>query len=276
MIATLSDVLPKARRERYALPGLVVLGWEDALAFARAGTAEGQAVILQAGPGCRRHTPLPILGAMFGHLARTTDVPVVAHLDHSTDIDECEAAIDAGFSSIMFDGSRLPLEENIARTRAVVEMARARGVSVEGEVGFVGYDDGEASARTSPDEARAFAEGTGVDALAVSVGNVHLQTSAKAQIDLDALAAVEAATDVPLVLHGASGMPQEMREHLAHETAVCKFNVGTELRQVFGQALRKELSAHPQRFDRIEILSEVVEPMTEAARRLIFSLGPRR
>jgi fructose-bisphosphate aldolase, class II len=275
MIATLSDVLPAALKGGYALPGLVVLGWEDAVAFARAAEATQMPVIIQAGPGCRKHTPIPVLGAMFRYLAERSDVPIVAHLDHSTDLGECEEAIDAGFSSVMFDGSRLPLAENIRQTRAVVEMAHARGISVEGEIGFVGYDEGEASARTSPAEARAFAEGTGVDAMAVSVGNVHLQEAPRAEIDLDALRAIEAVTSVPLVLHGASGIPYAMRRQLARGSNVCKFNIGTELRQVFGRALREGLAAQPDRFDRIAILSEVVGPMTLAAQGMIRDLGPQ-
>jgi len=273
VIATLADVLHPALANGHALPGLVVLGWEDAVAFTRAAEAAGQPVILQAGPGCRQHTPLPVLAAMFRHLADTASVPVVAHLDHSTDLAECEAAIRAGFSSVMYDGSRLPLDENIRRTREVVQMAHAGGISVEGEVGFVGYDEGEASARTTPADARAFAEASGVDAMAVSVGNVHLQKRPQAEIDLAALAAIEAVTDIPLVLHGASGIAHAMRRHLAAQTAVCKFNVGTELRQIFGASLRAGLAAHPDRFDRIEILSEVIEPLSEAARGLIADLA---
>lgn len=273
MIATLAEVLAPARAGRYALPGLVVLGWEDAVAFVRAGEAERAPVILQAGPGCRKHTPLPVLGAMFGHLAETTPVPVVAHLDHSRSLEECRAAIDAGFTSVMFDGSRLTLDENVRQTAEVVRMAHARGVSVEGEVGFVGYEAGEASARTAPHEARRFAEETGIDAMAVSVGNVHLQRSAKAEIDVGAVRAIEAVTGVPLVLHGASGIPAATRRWLAGNTRVAKLNVGTELRQVFGAALRAGLDRHPDRFDRIEILSEVVDPMTDAARRLLAELG---
>jgi fructose-bisphosphate aldolase class II len=275
MIATLADVLGPARAERRAVPGLVVLGWEDAIAFVRAGGAANLPIILQAGPSCRRHTPITVLGAMFRHLAEATPVPVVAHLDHSTDVDECRAAIEAGFTSVMFDGSRLPLEENIRLTAEVVEMARRHGVSVEGEVGFVGYNEGEASARTNPSEARAFAEKTAVDAMAVSVGNVHLQTEAKAEIDFGAVTAIEAVTNVPLVLHGASGIPSEMRRRLARETNVCKLNVGTELRQVFGTSLRAALARHPERFDRIEILQEVIEPLAFATARILHELDGR-
>ena len=275
MIARLDEVLQAALADGRAVPGFVVLGWEDAMAYAGAGSATGLPVILQAGPGARAHTPLSVLGAMFRHLAESVDVPVVAHLDHSTDIEECRAAIAAGFSSVMFDGSRLPFDENVTQTAAVVAMARDLGVSVEGEIGFVGYDGGEASARTRPEEARAFAAATGVDALAVSVGNVHLQSEARTAIDHAAVAAIGAATPVPLVLHGGSGIRVEDRRRLATGSAVCKFNIGTELRQVFGRALREGLARHPGRFDRIEILRDVVPPLQAEAERILRELAGR-
>ena len=273
MIATLAEVLAKAKAGNYAVAGLVVLGWEDACAFAKAGAEEGLPVILQAGPGCRTHTPLSVLGAMFRHLAETTPIPVVAHLDHSTSLDECRAAIEAGFSSVMYDGSSLPLEHNIRETAKVVAMARAAGVSVEGEVGFVGYDGAKASTLTCPEDARRMAEESGVDALAVSVGNVHLQRTQKADIDFEALARIEAVTRLPLVLHGGSGIPGPVRRKLARDSAVCKFNVGTELRQAFGAALRQGLARHPERFDRIAILKEAIDPLVAATRGVIAEIG---
>ena len=241
-LATLSQVLQPALHGGYAVAGLVVLGWEDARAYVAAAEAEGAPVILQAGPGCRAHTPLPVLAAMFRHLAEAASVPVVAHLDHGYSADDCRAAIDCGFSSVMFDGSQLPLAENIAQTRAIAEMAHAAGVSLEGEIGFVGYAAGAASHGTDPDEARRFALETDVDAMAISIGNVHLQEAQGAAINMDLLRAIEAVTQVPLVLHGSSGIPDATRRELALTTKICKFNVGTELRQVFGAALRQQLA----------------------------------
>jgi len=148
-----------------------------------AAEAAGCPVILQAGPGCRAHTPLPILGKMFRHLAQAASVPVVAHLDHGYTYDECSEALDSGFSSLMFDGSRKPLAENIAETAQIAKLAHDNAISCEGEIGFVGYDNGEASAGTDPDEAAIFARDTGVDAMAVSVGNVHLQQNASDGLD---------------------------------------------------------------------------------------------
>lgn len=273
-LVTLSDVLLPARDHGYAVAGVVVLGWEDARAYVRAAEAENLPIILQAGPGCRAHTPLPVLAAMFKALAEAASVPVVAHLDHGAALGECQAAIACGFTSVMFDGSRLPLEQNIAQTRAVAEMAHAAGVSCEGEIGFVGYAAGEASARTSAEDAARFATQTGVDAMAVSVGNVHLQTKQAAEIDVDAVRAIEAATRVPLVIHGGSGVPGAVRQSLARNTTVCKFNIGTELRMVFGAALRQSLAAAPLQLDRIALLSAVESPITEATRPILREIGP--
>jgi fructose-bisphosphate aldolase class II len=271
-LATLSEVLQPALDGGYAVAGLVVLGWEDARAYVAAAEAIGAPVILQAGPGCRAHTPLPVLAAMFRHLAEAASVPVVAHLDHGYSADDCRAAIDCGFTSVMFDGSQLPLAENIAQTRAIAQMAHGAGVSLEGEIGFVGYAAGAASHGTDPDEARRFAQETGVDAMAISIGNVHLQEAQGAAINMDLLRAIEAVTDVPLVLHGSSGIPDATRRALALTTKVCKFNVGTELRQVFGSALRQELAQNPDEFDRIALLSALEAPLTDAARRVIRNI----
>ena len=254
-VASLTDVLIPAREQGYGVAGLVVLGWEDACAFVEAAEELSVPVILQAGPGCRAHTPVSVLGPMFRSLAEQARVPVVCHIDHATTVEECQAGIDSGFTSVMIDGSCLPLAENIALTSAVTQMAGRHGVSVEAEIGFVGYDDGAVSHPTQPDEAAELVRQARPDALAVSVGNVHLQTSAETLIDRPALAAIEAVVDIPLVLHGSSGIRAEERRWLATSTSVCKFNVGTELRQAFGAALRDVLAENTAMFDRNQILS---------------------
>jgi fructose-bisphosphate aldolase class II len=270
--ATLSEVLQPALRDGYAVVGLVCLGWEDARAYVAAAEAEGTPVILQAGPGARAHMPLPVWAAMFHTLADGASVPVVSHLDHGTSVAECEEAIALGFTSVMFDGSRLPLDENIAQTRAITRMAHEAGVSCEGEIGFVGYAEGAASEGTDPDEAARFADETGVDAVAVSIGNVHLQTDQAAEIDRNRLARIEAVTDVPLVIHGGSGLPHDLRRDLAQNSTICKFNIGTELRMTFGAALREAVAARPDVFDRIALLSAVEDPLTQKAREVMRGL----
>ena len=271
-LVTLSDVLQPALRDGYAVGGLVTLGWEDMRAYVAAAEAENVPVILQAGPSCRAHTPLPVLGKMFRHLAENASVPVVAHLDHGYTFDDCQEALDSGFTSLMFDGSRLPLDENIAETARVVELARSAGISCEGEIGFVGYAEGEASAGTDPEEAARFARESGVDAMAISVGNVHLQQDHEGGLDEDRIRAIEAVTDVPLVIHGGSGVPPTQRTRLARGSSICKFNIGTELRMAFGQALRTAVNRDPARFDRVQILKDTHDPLVAATREVLRAL----
>jgi fructose-bisphosphate aldolase class II len=272
-LATLSEVLRPAIAGGYAVPGLVCLGWEDMRAYAMAAQAERAPVILQAGPSCRAHTPLPVLGAMFRTLAESVDVPVVAHLDHGYTFDDCRAALDAGFTSLMYDGSRKPLRQNIDETAAVAELAHGAGISCEGEIGFVGYSGGEESAGTDPDEAEIFARDSGIDAMAISVGNVHLQQDREGGLDVARIRAIEAKTDVPLVIHGGSGLPLAQRAELAATSRICKFNIGTELRMAFGAALRMAVAADPERFDRVAILKETEDPVMDAARAVIRGMG---
>ena len=272
-LATLSEVLQPALKNNYATGGLVVLGWEDARAYVAAAEAEGAPVILQAGPGCRAHTPLPVLGAMFRNLSEAASVPVVAHLDHGYTVEECREAIESGFTSVMFDGSRKPLAENIEMTAQIAAMAHAAGVSCEGEIGFVGYSDGENSLGTDPEEAVQFARQTNVDAMAISVGNVHLQQNHDADLNRERIAAIEAVTHVPLVIHGGSGVPPKVRANLARNTAICKFNIGTQLRMAFGQALRQSLESQPEQFDRVKLLEPTESPVQMAAQEAIRSVG---
>ena len=275
-LVTLAEVLQPALKGNYAVAGLVTLGWEDMRAFVAAAEAENCPVILQAGPGCRAHTPLPILGKMFRYLAEGASVPVVAHLDHGYTVEECREALESGFTSIMFDGSRKSLNENIDETAAIAEMAHKMGVSCEGEIGFVGYSGGENSAGTDPAEAAKFAKETGVDAMAISVGNVHLQQDKEGGLDIERIRAIEAVTTVPLVIHGGSGVPVEQRKLLATTSSVCKFNIGTELRMAFGAALREAVNADPDRFDRVTILKETHDPLVATTRQVLRAFQAQR
>lgn len=272
-LATLEDVLQPALKGNYAVGGLVTLGWEDMRAYAYAAQSIGAPVILQAGPGCREHTPLPILGRMYRHLAAEVDVPVVAHLDHGYTFDECSEALDSGFTSLMYDGSRKPLNQNIDETARIAELAHAAGISCEGEIGFVGYANGENSAGTDPEEAAQFARESGVDAMAISVGNVHLQQYKEGGLDLPRIQAIEAVTSVPLVIHGGSGVPVAQRTLLAQTSKVCKFNIGTELRMAFGAALRASVNSDPDQFDRAVILKATHDPVMTATQSVLRAFG---
>ena len=274
MLVTLRDTLQKALKYNYAVAGLVTLGWEDMMAYVEAAEQENCPVILQAGPSCRQHTPLPILGKMFNYLAENTSVPVVAHLDHGYSEEECKIAVDSGFSSIMFDGSRKSLNENIDQTAKICELAHNAGISCEGEIGFVGYSGGEGSAGTDPEEASRFALDTNIDAMAISVGNIHLQENKEGGLNEDRIRAIEEVTDIPLVIHGGSGVPVVQRTFLSQNSKICKFNIGTELRSSFGDALRKSVNKDPNRFDRVQILKDTHGPLVKKTRDVLKAFKP--
>ncbi len=273
-VKTLKEVLNKANKKKYAVAGLVVLGWEDALAYTQAADETGIPIILQAGPGCRKYTPVSILGKMFRYLADQTKTPVVCHIDHGYSVRECLEGIDNGFTSVMFDGSKLPIKQNIKITSSIVKIAHKSNVSVEGEVGFVGYNEGKMSIGSKIEEVELFAKESGADAIAISVGNKHLQTTKIAKIDFDKISAIEKITHSPLVLHGGSGIPSIIRKKLARNYNVAKFNIGTELRMLFGNTVRKNILRNKKSYDRIELLKPTIKEMTKLTKKIIFNIGP--
>ena len=272
---SLKKILNDANKNNYAVAGLVVLSWDDALAFTKAADETGMPIILQAGPSCRAHTPVSILGKMFRYLAEQTKTHICCHIDHGYTFRECVEGIDSGFTSVMFDGSKLPLKENIKITSRIVKKAHMDKVSVEGEIGFVGYDKGKSSKGTKPDEAISFAKNSGVDAMAISVGNTHLQTNKIAKINIEIIKQIQKSTSIPLVLHGGSGIPNRIRKKLAKETNVAKFNIGTELRMTFGNALRKQVKNNPRIYDRLKLLQPTIPEITKITKKIIKNFGPQ-
>ena len=272
---SLKKILNDANKNNYAVAGLVVLSWDDALAFTKAADETGVPIILQAGPSCRAHTPVPILGKMFRYLAEQTKTHICCHIDHGYTVRECVEGIDSGFTSVMFDGSKLSLKENIKITSRIVKKAHMANVSVEGEIGFVGYDKGKSSQGTIPDEAISFAKNSRVDAMAISVGNTHLQTNKIAKIDIEIIKQIQKFTSTPLVLHGGSGIPNRIRKKLAKETNIAKFNIGTELRMTFGNALRKQVKNNPKIYDRLQLLKPTIPEITKITKKIIKNFGPK-
>ena len=230
-------------------------------------------MILQAGPGCRENTPIPILGKMFRYLAEQSSSPVVCHIDHGYSLEECQMGIDNGFTSIMYDGSKLELNENIERTARIVELGHKAGISVEGEIGFVGYNEGKKSLKTNPNEAKKFADETHCDAMAISVGNIHLQVDKNTNVDIQDILAVQNLTDTALVLHGSSGIEASLRAKIAKETNVCKFNIGTELRKTFGDSLRFSMKKNPNIYDKIQLLSLTTSDIKKATKKVLENLS---
>jgi fructose-bisphosphate aldolase class II len=270
----LTTLLKKANKNNYAVAGLVVLGWEDALAYTQAADETGIPIILQAGPSCREHTPVPILGKMFRYLADQTKTHICCHIDHGYSLKECKEGMDNGFTSVMFDGSKLPLSKNINASLSIVKLAKSYKVSVEGEVGIVGYHNGKISEGTKVNEAKRFVDESGVDAIAISVGNTHLQTNKIAKIDIKKIIDLQNVINIPLVLHGSSGISNAMRRKIAKTTNVAKFNIGTELRLIFGNSLRANILQDKDVFDRLKILKPTIKEIKKVAMKVILNIGP--
>ena len=270
----LKKILNDANKNNYAVAGLVVLGWDDALAFTQAADETGIPIILQAGPSCRAHTPIPILGKMFRHLASQTKTNICCHVDHGYTLDECYEGIDSGFTSVMFDGSKLSLKQNIKLSKKIASRAHKHNISVEGEIGFVGYDNGKISEGTNIEEAITFANNSNIDAMAISVGNTHLQTSKKANIDFHKIRLIQNNIKIPLVLHGSSGISLRQRKILARKTNVAKLNIGTEIRMAFGNSLRKNLNKNKQIYDRLRILNPTIKDLVKVTKKVIRQIGP--
>ncbi len=270
----LKKILNDANKNNYSVAGLVVLSWDDALAFTQAADETGIPIILQAGPSCRAHTPISILGKMFRYLASQTKTNICCHIDHGYTLDECYEGIDSGFTSVMFDGSKLPLKQNIKVSKKISTRAHKHNISVEGEIGFVGYDNGKISEGTNIEDAITFANNSNIDAMAISVGNTHLQTSKKANIDFHKIKLIQNNVKIPLVLHGSSGIPFSQRKILARKTNVAKLNIGTEIRMAFGDSLRKNLKKNKQIYDRLKILNPTIKDLVKVTKKVITQIGP--
>jgi fructose-bisphosphate aldolase, class II len=275
VLANLSEILAPAVKGRYSVACFNVFGWEDAGAVVEAAARLGAPVILAVSLDFRRFMPLEVICVMLRSLGERAPVPVCVHLDHTYDMAELERAVDLGFTSVMYDGSQLPLEENIAGARRVADYAHAAGCSIEAEIGSVPYAEGRPQIKselTEVNDAVRFADEAGVDAMAIAVGNIHRLQAPRAVIDFPRLEQIAALVRVPLVIHGTSGIPEEHIARLAR-TGIAKFNIGTVLRQAFGKGIRETLARYPDRFDRLEIMGEGMQEVGNEATRMIRLLG---
>jgi len=275
MLINLTDLMQPALKQGYAVPCFNVFGYEDALAVVHAAEARNAGVILAVNLDMTLFMPLDHIIGMLKPLALSAKVPVCVHLDHNYDIPTVIKAIDAGFTSVMYDGSQLPIAENIAGVKQVVAHAKPMGVSVEAEVGSVPYASGRdhiKSELTDINEALMMLEQAKPDVLAVSVGNVHRLENTFVDIDFARFNELQAALNVPLVIHGTSGVKTHDIQILAKGN-VCKFNIGTCLRQRFGNTLRKTLDDNPSLFDRLTIMKTIIPEVSDEADKMIGLLG---
>ena len=286
----------RAYKEGYAIGAFNVNNMEIIQGIMEAGTEEKAPLILQVSAGARKYAGQNYIVKLIEAGLLEADLPVVLHLDHGADFDICKACIDDGLTSVMIDGSHLPFEENVAVTRRVVEYAHDRGVWVEAELGRLAGVEETVSSResvyTDPEEAETFVARTGCDSLAIAIGTSHgpCKFSGEARLDFERLDAIAARLPgVPLVLHGASSVPQEavaavnahggnvagasgVPEDLlrrAAASAICKINIDTDLRLAVTAAIRTLLTERPETFDPRAYLTAGREAVREMVRHKI-------
>lgn len=267
------DYVKEASTENRIIAGFNVFGYEDAGAIVRAAERANVPVLLMVNRDARRDLAVEHWGALLGSMAAAAKVPVAVHLDHCSEEDMIRRAINCGFTSVMFDGSKMPFEENVRITKMLAQEAHAKGVYIEGELGNVPYSDlGHTDVRmTDPMEAKRMQEETDLDWLAVAVGNIHRLVGRKVPIHFDVLHAVQEQCSLPLVIHGSSGIYDEDMQKLRNEK-IGKMNLGTSLRKVFGDTLRAEMANRPDEFDRQKLMQRSVSEVEEAAYKILMSL----
>ena len=270
---TTHEMLKQAQAGGYAVGAFNAENLEMAQAIVAAAEEENAPVIIQTTPGTLKYAGPKCFAGLVKRLARDAKVPVALHLDHGSSFELAKECAWEGYTSLMIDGSKLPYEENIALTRSVVEMAGS--LPVEAELGTVGGKEDGMEAKpqyTDPDQAADFVDRTGISSFAVAIGTAHGVYRGEPKLDLDRLAEVRARVDIPLVLHGTSGVPEDqVRACIAR--GICKVNYATELRQVFTAAVRQALNDQPEAYDPKKYLAEGRKAVQARVRELIRLLG---
>lgn len=252
-LVTTKELLLRAQKEHYAVGAFNVENMEMVQAVAAAAKALDVPVIMQTTPSTVRYASAGYFYANAVRAVEETGICAALHLDHGSDYALAVQALHAGYTSIMIDGSQKPFGQNIELTKKVVEMCSSVGVPVEAELGKVGgkeddLDGGDADAYTDPLEAKEFVERTGISSLAVAIGTAHGFYKGEPRLDLKRLEEIRKVVDVPLVLHGASGVPDEaVRESIRR--GICKVNFATELRAAFTDGIKEVLKCHPETID---------------------------
>ena len=270
---TTGAMLKQAQEGGYAVGAFNAENLEMVQAILAAAEAENAPVIIQTTPGTLKYAGPKCFAGLVSRLARDAKVPAALHLDHGNSYELAETCAREGYTSLMIDGSRLPYGENVALTRRVVAMAS--GLPVEAELGTVGGKEDGMEARpqyTDPDEAADFAARTGISSFAVAIGTAHGVYKGEPKLDLDRLSAVRAKVDVPLVLHGTSGVPEDqVRECIRR--GICKVNYATDLRIAFTAGVKKAIAEQPDAFDPKKYLAEGRWAVQERVQELIRLLG---
>jgi len=264
MLSATSELLETARRHLYAIGAFNVYNLEGVKAVVNAAEISRSPAMLQLHPSALKYGKLPLV-TMCLEAAKSASVPIAVHLDHSTSGADIRLALDAGIRSIMADGSPMSYEQNLEFTKNMTTLSHQFHALVEAEIGRIsGTEDGltiaEKEAKmTDPIQALEFVNYTKVDAIAVTIGNVHGEYKSPPRLDFARLEKIRSLINIPLVLHGASGLPAAMIDR-SIQLGVCKFNVNTEVRQAYMQALKLEICGDSPK-DLLEIAGEAIAAM---------------
>ncbi|MBU5449767.1 class II fructose-1,6-bisphosphate aldolase [Acetivibrio sp. MSJd-27] len=278
MLVTGKEILQHAHKNNYAVGAFNISNLEIAKAVLDAASECKAPVILQTSESAIKYAGFQELSAIVKVLADKTPVPVALHLDHGTTYETIIGCIRNGWTSVMIDGSHHPLEENIAVTSEIIKVARAVGVSVEAELGRLsGVEDNISVSEkdafyTDPQEAVTFVKETDVDSLAISIGTAHGKYKGIPKLDLDRLQEIKKLVNIPIVLHGASGVPEDqIRE--ATKLGVNKINIDTDIRVAFSDALKEVFQNKPEEYDPRKLLTASMANMKKVVMSKIEMFG---
>lgn len=280
MLVTNLELQNYAKEGKFAIGAFNTNNMEITKAIIRAAEELRSPVIISCSPSALKYAGINILSSIVLTAIKNSEIPMAFHLDHGTDITDIVACVESGFSSVMMDGSKNELDKNIEISRQASELAHRKGLSIEGEIGrIMGAEDlivvskREAS-MTDPREAKRFVEESGIDTLAVSIGNAHGWYKDKPELDFDRLRKIADVVDIPLVLHGASGIGDEdIRKSI--EIGITKINIDTEIREAFRNGVRDYLKDNPEQIDPRKILAPAMDNMYETVKRKIEIFGSK-
>ena len=276
MLVPFKSILQNARNGRYAVGAFNCLSLEHVMGAIQAAEELRSPIILQLAEVQFPCAPMELMAPVYLEAARKASVPVAVHLDHGQSLETCVKAIQSGFNSVMFDGAELSFEDNVRQTAEIVRIAHAAGVDVEAELGRVGDTGfgGEGTGEATPDvftdveESAEFIRRTGVEALAIAIGNLHGRYVATPKLNIGRLKEIASRNELPLVLHGGSGTSEEDFKACIHN-GICKINVATALQMAVTDAVRKYLSEN-EAAGYIDTKSVIVEATKESVKQHIL------
>lgn len=288
MLVHIGRIINKKMQGRYAVPAFNTSDLEMTMGLVRAAAKQKAPMIIQTSVGALEYAGVEELVGLIKTFARDAETPIALHQDHCHDFKLIKQLIDLGYSSVMLDASHLKYKDNVKLTKEVVKYAHKRGVWVQAELGrILGNEDWQNvksgdDLMTDPDQAAEFVRETKIDTLAIAVGSVHgipvdprikkVLSTLKEHIDIDRVKAIRAKVKIPLVMHGASGVPDhQIKAAIKHGVAV--FNIDTDLRVAFNKALRSVIKKHPQIYDPRKLLAPATEALQAEAEKKLRLMG---